>query len=100
MTVGEVRVLVYYATEDLDGAKQAYAEISAELDLVPGMVGHELLRSVHDRLGIVVLSRWASLAAFQTWETGVAHKDSTAPLRKYRDSRMPTPFGIYQVEAA
>ncbi|AGL16613.1 antibiotic biosynthesis monooxygenase [Actinoplanes sp. N902-109] len=97
---GEVRVLVYHATEDADGVLAAYHRVSAEMAQVPGQLGNELLRSVHDDSGFVVLSRWRDLAAFTRWEAGPEHKETTALLRRYRDRRMTTPFGVYQVSAA
>jgi heme-degrading monooxygenase HmoA len=97
---GEVRVLVYHATEDVDGIERAYHEVSKVLAGVPGMLGNELLRSAPDPTSFVVVSRWADLAAFNEWEQGPAHKDSTAPLRPFRDTRLARPFGIYAVEAS
>lgn len=96
----EVRVLVYHATEDAAGVHRAYHEVSGVLAEVPGMLGNELLRSVPDPAGFVVVSRWADLAAFREWEQGPAHRASTAPLRPYRDARLDRPYGIYQVAAA
>ncbi len=99
MGAGEVRVLVYHATEDVAGVRKAYHDVSGALAGVPGMLGNELLRSVPDPSGFVVVSRWADLAAFQVWEQGPEHQDRTAPLRPYRDTRLARPFGIYRVEA-
>jgi len=96
----EVRVLVYHATEDVAGVHRAYHQVSGVLGGVPGMLGNELLRSEPDPTGFVVVSRWADLAAFHQWEQGPAHRDSTAPLRPYRDTRLARPFGIYHVEAS
>jgi hypothetical protein len=39
------------------------------------------------------------MAAFREWEEGATHKDDTAPLRPYRDTRLKVPFGIYEVDA-
>ena len=96
----EVRVLVYHATDDPAAIHQAYHRVSTVLAEVPGMLGNELMRSVPDPHGFVVVSRWADMDAFRRWEQGPAHRDSTAPLRPYRDARLATPYGIYQVEAA
>ncbi|APU14267.1 MULTISPECIES: antibiotic biosynthesis monooxygenase family protein [Actinoalloteichus] len=97
---GEVRVLVYHAAEDPSAIEQAYHQASHQLQGVPGLRGNELLRSVHDQSGFVVASSWESLEAFQAWEQGATHRDSTAPLRPFRDTRLPVPFAIYQVAAA
>jgi heme-degrading monooxygenase HmoA len=96
----EVRVLVYHSTEDGEGIEKAYHEVSTELSGVPGMLGNELLRSLRDGTGFVVLSRWRDLAAFTEWEQGARHRDSTAPLRPYQDRKLSVPFGIYEVTAA
>jgi len=97
---GELRVLVYHATDEVAGVERAYHEVSRDMLGVPGLLGNELLRSVPDPSGFVVMSRWSDLDAFRTWEQGPAHRDSTAPLRRYRDTRLSVPFGIYQVTAA
>ncbi|MFI5495819.1 antibiotic biosynthesis monooxygenase family protein [Actinoplanes sp. NPDC051859] len=96
----ELRVLVYHATEDAAGIRKAYHDVSGVLADVPGMLGNELLHSVPDPTGFVVVSRWADLAAFREWEQGPAHRASTAPLRPFRDTRMAMPFGVYEVEAS
>ncbi|AOS62913.1 antibiotic biosynthesis monooxygenase family protein [Actinoalloteichus hymeniacidonis] len=97
---GEVRVLVYHATPDAKAIEEAYHQASVSLRGVPGLNGNELLRSVHDHSGFVVASAWQDLAAFHAWERSATHRDSTAPLRPFRDPRLRTPFGIYQVAAA
>jgi heme-degrading monooxygenase HmoA len=100
VTDGGLRVLLYHATSDVAGIESAYHEASARLAGVPGLLGNELLRSMHAADGFVVLSSWRSLSAFQEWEQGTAHKDQTAPLRPYRDLSMSRPFGVYQVTAS
>lgn len=96
----ELRVLVYHSTADVAGVHRAYHEVSTVLGEVPGMLGNELLSSVPDPSGFVVVSRWTGLEAFREWEQGPAHRDSTAPLRPYRDTRLARPYGIYHVAAA
>ncbi|MEU0396590.1 antibiotic biosynthesis monooxygenase family protein [Streptomyces sp. NPDC006208] len=99
----EVRVLVHQAAHDdeqLAAVRAAYHEVSKRLAGVPGMLGNELLRSPHDPTALVVVSRWSDLAAFRRWEEGAGHREDTAPLRPYRDTRLAVPFGIYEVEAA
>lgn len=100
---GEVRVLVFQAAYDegqLDRVRDAYHQVSERLAGVPGMLGNELLRSPFDPTALVVMSRWESLAAFQKWESGAEHRTDTAPLRPYRDTRTPSGFALYEVEAA
>ncbi|MEV6399180.1 antibiotic biosynthesis monooxygenase family protein [Streptomyces sp. NPDC051907] len=99
----EVRVLVYQAAHDdeqLEAVRQAYHLVSKRLAGVEGMLGNELLRSPLDPTALVVVSRWADLAAFRRWEESAEHREDTAPLRPYRDTRLAVPFGIYEVEAA
>ncbi|CAM3690791.1 antibiotic biosynthesis monooxygenase [Kibdelosporangium persicum] len=97
---GEVRVLLYHATNDLSGIEAAYHLTSTRLESVPGLLGNELLHSVADPNGFVVLSAWRNLDAFQEWEKSSEHRNQTAPLRPYRDTTMPNPFGLYQVTAS
>ncbi|WP_275416024.1 hypothetical protein [Streptomyces sioyaensis] len=40
------------------------------------------------------------MAAFRTWEAGAAHRDSTSPLRPFRDHDGGRPFEIFRVTAA
>ncbi|GAA1262200.1 antibiotic biosynthesis monooxygenase [Kitasatospora nipponensis] len=99
----EVRVLVYQVAttdEEVAAVRAAYQEVSERLSKVPGMLGNELLRRSHDPSSLVVVSRWASLAAFEQWEAGAEHRDDTAALRPYRDHRVGNPFAIYTVEDA
>jgi heme oxygenase (mycobilin-producing) len=100
---GEVRVLVYQAAHDeeqLQAVREAYHLVSERLAQVPGMLGNELLRSPADPTALIVVSRWADLAAFRRWEQGAGHREDTAPLRPYRDTRLAVPFGIYEVDAS
>ncbi|MFE3140627.1 antibiotic biosynthesis monooxygenase family protein [Streptomyces scopuliridis] len=99
----EVRVLVYQAAYDetqLAAVRAAYHQVSGELADVPGMLGNELLRDPLDPTALVVMSRWASIEAFSAWERGAAHRDTTEPLRPYRDARTPSGFAVYEVDAA
>lgn len=97
---GGVRVLLYHATDDVAGIEAAYRRASEHLSGVTGLLGNELLRSVPDPRGFVVVSSWRDLADFEAWERGPEHKRQTAPLRPFRDTTMSRPFGIYQVTAA
>lgn len=96
---GQVRVLVYQVAEEPAVIYGAYHEVSKQMLGIPGLIGNELLGSVLDPSGFVVLSRWADVTAFRTWEQGAEHRDTTAPLRPYRDVRRSTGFDIYQVLA-
>ncbi|MFD5589668.1 MULTISPECIES: antibiotic biosynthesis monooxygenase family protein [unclassified Streptomyces] len=100
---GEVRVLVYQAAADeaqLDAVRAAYHQVSRRLAGVPGMLGNELLRNPLDPTALAVMSRWESLDAFRAWEEGAGHRQDTAPLRPYRDTRTASPFAVYEVDAA
>lgn len=97
---GQVRVLVFYqAAEDPAAVHSAYHEVSKRMLGVPGLIGNELLGSVIDSTGFVVLSRWSDVTAFRAWDQDAEHVDTTAPLRPYRDARSNAAFGIYQVLA-
>jgi quinol monooxygenase YgiN len=70
---GEVRVLVYQQARDaleLSAVQEAYDLVSGRMAGVPGMLGNELLRSAADPTALVVVSRWADMAAFKEWEQG------------------------------
>lgn len=99
---GQVRVLVYHAAADTDAAAidEAYHQVSARMASVPGMLGNELLCSLADPTGFVVVSNWTDVEAFRQWEQGADHRATTAPLRPFRDPRVSPPFGIYRVAAA
>jgi heme-degrading monooxygenase HmoA len=96
---GGVRALVYYATQDSTSIEKSYHQVSRELAGVPGLCGNELLHSVHDPTRFIVLSRWSELAAFQQWESGSSHRNGAAPMRRFEDTRLDRPFGLYRVEA-
>ncbi|MET8974878.1 antibiotic biosynthesis monooxygenase family protein [Streptomyces sp. NPDC004539] len=99
----EVRVMVYQAAHDegqLAEVRAAYHLVSERLAKVPGMLGNELLRSPADPTALAVVSRWESMAAFLEWEQGAEHRDDTAPLRPFRDTRASKPFAVYEVDAA
>jgi heme-degrading monooxygenase HmoA len=101
--MSEVRVFVYQLARDeaeLAAVRAAYHQVSERLAKVPGMLGNELLRQTADPSSLVVVSRWASMAAFEEWEAGPGHRDDTAPLRPYRDTRTGRPFAIHRVDAA
>jgi heme-degrading monooxygenase HmoA len=100
---GEVRVIVYQAAADeeqLEAVRTAYHQVSKRLAEVPGMLGNELLRNPLDPTALAVMSRWESLDAFVAWEAGADHREDTAPLRPYRDTRTTAPFAVYEVDAA
>nr|CAM34338.1 putative monooxygenase [Streptomyces tendae] len=99
----EVRVLIRHVARDATDAaaiEAAYRQVSKELAVVDGMLGNELLGAVTAPGEFLVLSRWRDLEAFRTWESGARHRDSTSPLRPYRDLRGGRPFEIYEVAAA
>jgi heme-degrading monooxygenase HmoA len=97
----KVRVVVFATApgDDPGAVERAYHQVSRDLAGTPGLCGNELLRSVTDGSDFAVVSEWEDLAAFQAWEAGVRHKDTTAPLRPFQRPRSST-FGIYQVTAA
>ena len=97
-----VRVLIYALAPDADpdGVEKAYHQVSTALAGVPGLLGNELLRAVgRDGAEFVVMSEWESMSAFKRWEQGADHRETTAPLRPYQDSRSGRPFALYEVTA-
>lgn len=94
-----VRVVLRHDCADPEAITAAYHEVSRRLAKVPGLLGNELLRSVHNPREYLVVSRWRDLAAFQAWEGGAEHKADTAPLRPFRSAATGQPFGIYEVLA-
>jgi heme-degrading monooxygenase HmoA len=96
--VGEsVVVLLHHeAAAAVAELHEAYHRVSLELAGVPGLLGNELLESVTSPGHYVVLSRWATLRAFQEWEAGSSHQDATAALRPYRSAPGPSPYGVYR----
>jgi len=95
-----VRVLLYHLADNVAGVEAAYHQVSTALAQVPGLLGNELLRSVHDPRSFLVISTWQDRESFDHWEQGSGHKASTAPLRPYRDTGNSYALGIYQVLAA
>jgi heme-degrading monooxygenase HmoA len=95
-----VRVLLFHEVHDQEAVTAAYHAVSAELAGTPGLLSNELLTSVHDPSWVLVMSEWTDRESFDVWEQGSAHKGQTAALRPFRDTRMPRPFGIFQVDAA
>jgi heme-degrading monooxygenase HmoA len=101
MTTGRVLVLLFAAApDDPDAVPAAYHDISRQLAGTPGLLGNTLLENLDGGGGFVVVSEWASLAAFRTWEQGADHRLVTAPLRPYHDPRPGAAFGVYRVAAA
>ncbi|MDQ0762621.1 antibiotic biosynthesis monooxygenase family protein [Streptomyces canus] len=100
--MSRLRVLVYAAApeSDPDAVSAAYRRISEALRGTPGLLGNELLRSTLDDGAFLVMSEWESREAFEGWEQGSSHRDTTAPLRPFQDASKGRPFGIYQVVAS
>ncbi|MEJ3750554.1 antibiotic biosynthesis monooxygenase [Actinomycetes bacterium KLBMP 9797] len=99
---GRARVLIWHRApaDDPDAVEKAYDQISRHLAGTPGLLGNELLRATDDGGRLLVMSEWESLAAFQTWEQGTRHKQTTSPLRSYQDRERTPFFEIYEVVAA
>jgi heme-degrading monooxygenase HmoA len=94
-----VRVLVWYRAPS-DGAEpviRACERINDTMSGTRGFLGSELLRARSDPAGLLVMSEWESLAAFQTWESSAAHPETTGSLRAYRDDSRRRPFEVYEV---
>lgn len=95
-----VQVLLFAAAPGDPGAvRAAYHRISGELAGTPGLLRNTLLEGTDRPDTFVVVSEWASLAAFRSWEQGPGHRQVTAPLRPYHDHSGPATFGVYRVAA-
>lgn len=100
---GRARVLVWHRAPAADrtGLEAAYHEVSRALAGTPGLLGNELLQDTVHPDRFAVLSEWESLDAFRTWEAGARHRDTTSPLRAFRDNdRAGGSFGVYEVSLA
>jgi heme oxygenase (mycobilin-producing) len=98
--MSRVRVMIWAVAPDGGPAavEAAYHQISAELVGTPGLLGNQLMRSIHDPGRFVVVSEWTSREQFAAWESGVGHKPTTSPLRPLQDpDRRPV---IYEEIAA
>ncbi|MFG2332161.1 antibiotic biosynthesis monooxygenase family protein [Streptomyces sp. NPDC048604] len=99
---GRVRILLHLrpAAGEVEAVEKAYHRISEDLAGTPGLLGNELLRELTDDGAYAVLSEWESMAAFKEWEAGSAHRGTTSPLRPYQDTERPSPFALFEVQAA
>lgn len=97
-----VRVLLWHrvpSAQEHTSLEAAYHEVSQALAPTPGLLGSELLVSTADPERVLVMSEWATLDAFRAWEQGRAHRDTTAPLRPWRD-HVERPVEILQVASS
>lgn len=97
-----VRVLLYVTDPDRapGSVEAAYHAVSRALEGTPGLVGNTLLRALDDPQAFAILSEWADLRAFRTWENGSEHRGTTASLRPLQDSSRNEAFRIYEVAAS
>lgn len=96
VTSGAVEVVLYHLSDDPDRVLDAYHEASRRMAGTAGLLGNKLLHALGDPSGYVVVSRWSGWEAFTAWEKGAAHKEQTAPLRRFRDTGRDRPFEIYR----
>lgn len=97
---GRVRVVLHVRAPDRGGPAEiaeAYHRISARLSGTPGLLGNELMRSVLREHEFMVMSEWADLDAFRSWEEGAEHREQTAPLRPYQIS--DSSYNVYIVDS-
>jgi heme oxygenase (mycobilin-producing) len=100
VTEQQVSVLLFATAPDRPGAvADAYHEISRSLAGTAGLLRNALLELVDAPGQFVVMSEWANLHAFRTWEEGADHRRQTAPLRPYHDRSRGSQFGVYRVAA-
>jgi heme-degrading monooxygenase HmoA len=83
----KIRVMIW-AIEPADApgsVEAAYHQISGALVGTPGLLGNQLMRSIHDPSRFVVVSEWSSRAEYDVWERDPIHKPTTAPMRSLQD---------------
>ncbi|HEX6871573.1 MAG TPA: antibiotic biosynthesis monooxygenase family protein [Micromonosporaceae bacterium] len=99
---GSIWVLVYAVapSDEPDAVLAAYHTISKELAGTPGLLGNRLLQALDGTGRFVVMSEWRDAQAFQRWEQGANHRDTTSPLRPYQDRGRESSFGIYELVAS
>jgi heme-degrading monooxygenase HmoA len=100
--MSRIRVLVFRAApaDSSSDLEQAYHQVSKTLQAIPGLLGNELLRSVTQPNGFVIMSEWESLEAYLAWENDPVHGNKTSPLRPYLDPVRSKQFEVYEVIAA
>jgi heme-degrading monooxygenase HmoA len=100
--MSRIRVLVFRAApaDSSSDLEQAYHQVSQTLQAIPGLLGNELLRSVTQPNGFVIMSEWESLEAYLAWENDPVHGNKTSPLRPYLDPDRNKQFEVYEVIAA
>ncbi len=87
MTTVQVHVYAQAPADEPDAVERAYHVISARLAGTPGLLHNRLLADQRTPGRYLVVSEWASPAAFQVWEQGPDHRVQTEPLRPYLDFR-------------
>jgi heme oxygenase (mycobilin-producing) len=97
-----IRVLLYREAppEDPSKVEDIYHQISKEVHEAPGLLRSELLRSVTESSGYVVLSEWESMEAYQAWVVSPLHESKAPALRPYVDHTRDKQFEVYEVIAA
>jgi heme oxygenase (mycobilin-producing) len=97
-----VRVLLWHRVAPTGAAsvEDAYHRVSRHLSGTPGLLANELLRSTLEPGSFVVMSSWETLDAFRDWESGPAHRHTTAPLRPYQDAARDRAYDVLERVAA
>ena len=95
-----VKVLLwcrYGDAEQLRDAERRFDQIGEVLRGTPGLTGSQLLISAQYPGSFAVLSEWASLTAFRTWEQGGEHRSQTAGMRPFQDPDRTPGFDVLEV---
>ncbi|MFJ7081867.1 antibiotic biosynthesis monooxygenase family protein [Streptomyces griseus] len=95
-----VEVVLYHLSPRGEDVLAAYHEASRRMAGTPGLLGNQLMTELGRPDSFVVVSHWDTWESFATWESGLEHKNQTAPLREFRDTERARPFEIYQVLAS
>jgi heme-degrading monooxygenase HmoA len=75
-----VQVTIHEGVEE--EFERTFRAIAPEIDTAPGLIQHQVVRSLDDPLKYIMLSEWETVENFDTWEKTTGHRQLVAPLTK------------------
>lgn len=60
--------------------ERTFREIAPEVNTAPGLIQHQVIRSLDEHNRYIMLSEWETADAFDTWEKTREHRDLVRPL--------------------
>lgn len=60
--------------------ERTFRGIAPEIDKAPGLIQHQVIRSLDEDHAYIMLSEWDTVDAFDTWEKTQGHRDLVRPL--------------------